>query len=185
MNQKGMEMPIQIFITLFVLLAVAILVLTLVQQQFSQSTSELDKQKREQEFQQSVSLAQSTCQNLCKDSCSSAQRKASYCISRVNNLPLNLSKDENNYDETYLAGTGICEDSVYCAQMYDCDCGGSRLTMAACKTLLCDYWKSIGDAASATAKIKQFIKPGSCYTVGSMPNHWYSASPYGGDPLCS
>ncbi|MCD6399419.1 hypothetical protein J7L85_01360, partial [candidate division WOR-3 bacterium] len=63
--------------------------------------------------------------------------------------------------------------AIYCPQLIKCGVGAT-LSMESCKTILCNYWKQQGfTAEQASEKLRQFLKPGSCYD-NNMPNHWYT-----------
>jgi hypothetical protein len=171
-----MEMAIQVFIVLFVLLAVAMLVLQMVSTQFSEQQRKLEEQRRKQELESKLADMRGTCNTLCTqaNSESTLQAKARFCIQAFKEgIDLTLNGATNDYDESFLVGTGICEDAIYCPQLIECNVG-AKLDMSSCKSILCSYWKSQGFTdEQIIEKLKQFIQPGSCYD-NNKPNHWYT-----------
>ncbi len=172
MNQKGMEMAIQIFIVLFVLLAVSMLVLQLVSTQFTEQESKLKDVQRKAAFDQQMSKNRSECESLCN--MGTLEEKAKFCIKNFN-----FSQDEtlSNYNqEDFIAGVGVCEDRVYCNMITTCKSGNQVLDMQTCKIILCNYWASKAGDEKKEALLKQFIKPGACYdnlTPEQKELHWY------------
>jgi len=157
MNQKGLEMPIQIFIVLFVLLAVAMLVLQMFTQQISDSAEELKKQTAERNAQQELQAKEQKCKSAC--SCDTLEQKAVFCYTKVQGgLNFDGTGLANNFFER--AGIGLCEDSVYCSQLTSCNCD---LTATNCVQVLCQYWNSQGISTNVmNKKLRQFFQPGSC-----------------------
>lgn len=189
-NQKGMEMAIQIFVVLFVLLAVAMLVLQLVSRQFEEQGSQLDKQQREAQFKQNKSQAQVKCQSYCNRA--SEADLVSYCTETFN-LSAGAGSFVNYNQKDFLPGIGVCEDKVYCPLLSPCKLGnGTELTMSSCKQILCSYWKKqFGDDNAGmqivNRKMVEFLDPGACYSsiTGTEKNdHWFILF-YGGNPSCS
>jgi len=173
MNKKGMEMAIQVFIVLFVLLAVAMLVLQMVSTQFSQQSRKLKEQGRQQALESKLASMRGICNTLCAQANSEGtlQAKARFCIKAFREgVDLTLNGSKTGYDESFLAGVGLCKDAIYCPQLINCNVGAG-LTMEKCKAILCSYWKQQG--LQADQKLKEFITPGSCYD-NNMPNHWYT-----------
>lgn len=182
MNQRGMEMAIQIFIVLFVLLAVSMLVLQLVSTQFTQNETQLKDVQKKAAFDQKLKTNMVTCDSLCTGT---EAQLVSYCMTtfdfREGTIPL-------QDDKKYLPGIGVCDDRVYCNQITTCGSGTSELTMEKCKAILCAYWKNqFNDATKATQLLKTYIRPGGCYGLDSTtplgtpvpndttnPMHWYS-----------
>ncbi|MCD6478813.1 MAG: hypothetical protein J7L44_02895 [Candidatus Diapherotrites archaeon] len=178
MNKRGMEMAIQVFIILFVLLAVAMLVLQMVSTQFSEQQRKLEEQRRKQALESKLADMRGTCNTLCTQANSEGtlKAKARFCIKAFRDgVDLTLNGATNDYDESFLVGTGICEDAIYCPQLVDCDVG-TKLDMTACKAILCSLWKSQGFTdEQISEKLKQFVQPGSCYSDPiNKPNHWYT-----------
>lgn len=103
--------------------------------------------------------------------------RAEFCIAKTPNaldLTNNCLKDD--YDESFLIGTGICEDTVYCSQLIECNVGGMQLNMAACKEILCSFWseQKLSDDEK-NANLEKFIQPGKCYaSLSDKKNHWYT-----------
>ncbi|MCX8190051.1 MAG: hypothetical protein N3F05_02365 [Candidatus Diapherotrites archaeon] len=168
MSEKGMEMAIQVFIILFVLLAVAMLVLQMVSQQVVKVGGELEK-KTVDEWKQE-------CQSLCikaKD----ISGKVNFC-KHVFTQGVDLTKNQlkNDYDESLLAGIGICENRIPCPVLIDCEVDGALLKMNACKSLMCNYWQMQGlSTEQSSANLKKFIQPGECYSdPKNQPNHWFT-----------
>ncbi len=175
MNKKGVEMALQIFIVLFVLLAVSMLVLQLVSEQFSKRSQDLEETQRKQAYETKVNEARSDCRNLCIGK--STENNAQFCLKYYDLTPTGAAP----YDENYLMpGFSVCTDRIYCPQLItDCFVGDKPLTMADCKTIVCNYWKTTGVTAGAilNSKLQQFIKPGTCPCAGGgtaiVNDHWF------------
>ena len=179
MKNKGMEMPIQIFITLFVLLAVAMLVLQMVSTQFSTQTTEMEKQQRAQKLQAQKNRMKDICSSLCKEAnrVDDLRSKAAFCkYSFTEGLDLTMNGLTTDYDESELVGIGLCEDRIYCPLIYTCDVGGLTLNMQNCKNILCAFWQSQGFSPQKQKDLlMEFIQPGSCYhSLTNKANHWYT-----------
>jgi hypothetical protein len=183
MKSKGMEMPIQIFITLFVLLAVAMLVLQMVTQQIGTQTNTVKVWQASESFKNAVAKIQSECSDLCSkaNSDSSLLPKVNFCTkSFPGGLELTGNAITNEYDQVYLGGVGICEDSIYCPVVTTCKLGGSmQLNMDQCRVVMCQYWTDHKfDDARKKELLLQFWQPGICYNpadLNSTKYHWYTS----------
>jgi hypothetical protein len=187
MNQKGLELPIQIFIILFILLSVAILVLQLVTTQIEQQSSKLEEEAARAEAVNLKKTQESQCQQACK--CDSQQAKAQFCIKLVEGDGLDLDGDgfANSFDTSLLLGDGVCEDRVLCSQLTGCECGPQKLNFVNCKEILCQFWDDQGlTIVQQNARISEFYKPGACYdTTDNTPtNHWFNTVFPGGTAQC-
>jgi hypothetical protein len=174
MNQKGMEMAIQIFIVLFVLLAVAMIVLQLVSQQFTNNETQLKSMQSKSEFTQQIKENKLKCESLCKSE--KAEDRTAYCMTSFE-----FSKLGEANQTDFIPGVISCEDKVYCSQLYPCE----SLTMADCPRQLCGYWvKTMGLSKSqADTLLEKYILPGICYKPlpdSDKPLHWYGMT-YDGD----
>ncbi len=174
MNQKGMEMAIQIFIILFVLLAVAMIVLQLVSQQFTNNETQLKSIQSKNEFTQQIKENKLKCESLCKSE--KKEDRAAYCMTYFEFSSLGGA---NKTD--FTPGVVVCEDRVYCAQLYPCD----TLDVVDCPKVLCSYWMSTmrlsGDASNKL--LDTYLKPGACYNLIDkdtsqkyMLTHWFNAA---------
>lgn len=167
-NQKGMEMAIQIFIVLFVLLAVSMLVLNLVSEQFQTQSTEIDRFTRTQEVENRINQFIVQCNNYCTST--QATQRANYCMSSIS-----LSDDLfSSFDDTRLAGIGLCTDRIYCPMVTDCQ----NLTMESCKNVLCTHWGNQGiDAETTNTLLKRHFNPGACYAnldAEQRSLHWFT-----------
>lgn len=180
-SRRATEKPIEIFVALFVVLAVAIVMLKLFQSQVSEKTSNLKTLEQQQKVAQALESARQECNGLCIDSLDSGcdlESKAKFCSHRIRSelgaarttFGLDLNKDGviGGFDDSYLAGVGICEDTVYCPQITSCTCG-ITLTMKNCIQILCQYWDNTGLDPDQT--LQNMIQPGACYEGQS--NHWF------------
>jgi len=175
MNQKGMEMAIQIFIVLFVLLAVAMLVLQLVSQQFKEQGTKIQEEQDKAAFENKISSGKTECSRLC--AAGDADSLAQFCIKSFDfRLKQGALPSYNNTG--FKAGVGVCDDKVYCSLLTSC--GSSNLNMSSCKDLLCNYWKREGKSREeASELLMQFIRPGGCYAGLSDDDkkfHWFSSA---------
>ena len=175
MNQKGMEMAVQIFIVLFVLLAVAMLVLQMVGQQFTTQTAKLEEQQRLERIRTQKAAAKSACDELCSQG--GTDSYALFCMKNFSFVPEGFGTMYNNTD--FVPGIGVCEDRVYCNQLTTCKVGTVQLNMDRCTNILCDYWSNQGVAdADLDAKLREFMKPGKCWdaslTDTDKENHWFT-----------
>lgn len=168
MNQKGMEMAIQIFIVLFVLLAVSMLVLQLVSTQFTQNETQLQDVQKKAAFDQEFKTNQVTCDSLCTGT---EAQLMSYCMTAFDFREGTLAE----YNDTkFLPGIGVCTDRVYCNQITTCGAGSSELTMAKCAKLLCTKWTAqLGSKDKATGLLRKYIIPGECTYDKATQIHWY------------
>jgi hypothetical protein len=166
MNQKGMEMAIQIFIVLFVLLAVAMIVLQLVSQQFTNNETQLKSMQSKSEFAQQVKENKLKCESLCKSE--KAEDRTAYCMTSFE-----FSKLGEANQTDFTPGVISCEDKVYCSQLYPCE----TLPADKCPKQLCGYWVSNMKLTpeQATALLYKYIKPGTCYDEASAEAafHWF------------
>ncbi|MCX8189961.1 MAG: hypothetical protein N3F05_01895 [Candidatus Diapherotrites archaeon] len=177
MDQKGMEIAINTFIILFVALVVALLVIQLVTQYVNPPLKNC-----EEKLLEAKRVAETKCMTLCNTARASPSMKtiADFCKETIggDNKGLDLTKDcvISGYDEGFLIGTGICEDTIYCSQLIECNIGGSPLTMARCTEALCNFWQSQGLSAEAkNSELSNFIKPGNCYSaLADKSKHWYT-----------
>ncbi|MCX6801696.1 MAG: hypothetical protein NT067_01140 [Candidatus Diapherotrites archaeon] len=181
MKSKGMEMPIQIFITLFVLLAVAMLVLQMVSEQFKQQQAKIAQEQQKRQLDQDFQSMRENCASLCANANSdpTLTSKANYCAkSFTNGVDITLDGLKTDYTENLLPGIGICEDRIYCPHIYTCEMGsGQTLTMQKCKDAMCAFWASQSfTTARMNEALNQFVQPGSCYTANpaNQKNHWYT-----------
>lgn len=166
MNQKGMEMAIQIFIVLFVLLAVAMIVLQMVSQQFTSNQNQLQDVQKSAQQAQLLSSAKLECEKLCKSS--STVDQVSYCIKT---FKMGASLTPNSRD--YVPGVSVCEDTVPCSQIYSCP----GLSISQCKIILCSFWTSTYDLSKAKTLFSNYVTPGKCYdamTAVDKNFHWFS-----------
>lgn len=184
MNQKGMEMAIQIFIVLFVLLAVSMLVLQLVSTQFTQNETQLRDVQQKAAFDQKFKTNQVTCDSLCSGT---ESQLMAYCMTSFDFREGTLSE----YDAIrFLPGIGVCTDRVYCNQITSCGLGISELNTKKCAKLLCNSWveqlggqSDKGAVVEATKLLRKYLTSGTC--VFDEDNiHWFNISfPKGEDDL--
>ncbi len=182
MKQKGMEMPIQIFIVLFVLLAVAMLVLQMVSQQFQEQQKKMAKEERIRQYAQQLEGMKEKCNSLCAtvNAEASLRAKADYCKEKfTEGLDATKDGDTMDYTEDLMIGIGACEDMIYCPHIHECAVGGSSdFTMEKCKEILCNYWDSKNiSTARKKELLADFIDPGKCYnnlSAEDKGHHWYT-----------
>lgn len=169
LNQRGMEMPIQIFIVLFVLLAVGMLVLQMFQQQIGNSAEQLQAQTNQRQMQAEMLSKQQFCQSRC--GCDALEKKAEFCFSKLDG-GVNFDGKGMPTDFYEKGGIGLCEDSVYCSHLTDCKCD---LTIANCVTVLCSYWQTQGlGNETMNNKLREFYKPGNCaFSDEKKSSFWY------------
>jgi hypothetical protein len=161
LNQRGMEMAIQIFIVLFVLLAVAMLVLQLVSTQFSQNENQLKEVQEKNALASKIKTAQVDCQTLARGT---KDQQVAYCLKSFSFTEKTVGV---GYLEDLVPGIRVCEDKIYCVHLT------GENTMASCVTTLCDYWMNTQGmlAAEATKLLRQYITPGKC--TWDVTNSWY------------
>ena len=174
MNQRGMEMAIQIFIVLFVLLAVSMLVLQLVSTQFTEQQNKLKDQQKKSAIGQMAKTSAAECESLCTDG--SEDKLAQYCIKYFD---FTSGSAVSAFDQTnFKAGVGVCDDRVYCTMLTSCTLpNGSQVSAQSCKNILCNYWSKNFGADRANKLIDEFIAPGQCYGNISEEQrlyHWYN-----------
>ena len=169
-SKKGTEKPIEIFVALFIILAVAMVILKMFSGQIAskqQQIGELVQQERQE--------AQQFCNERCVEASSgdcSKERQAAYCLAQIKGgLDLNGNGATVDYDESLLAGIGICEDGVYCPHVATCTCK-QKLDMSTCKVILEDYWNSVKGAGQGPVMYSKKIHPGSCVTSANAAEMW-------------
>lgn len=173
-NKKGMSMAIQIFIVLFVLLAVAMLVLRMVTEQTEQQIRIIGEEQRKAEMKQ----IQADCQAVCK--CESLRTKVGFCLKLIDSPTFGNEKFDftgdgfaDDFAEPAETGGlyGLCEDRVYCSQIFDCKCGDQTLSMKNCFQLAKMLWNQ-EDAACSTL-MQRFFPPATCdMTDDEAMRHW-------------
>lgn len=178
MNQKGIEMAIQVFIVLFVLLAVAMLVLQMVSQQFIEQQKRVEEQRRKQAVEEKLNAMKAECNQLCAQA-NNPVGQANFCRKRFSDgIDLTLDGTTTSLDTSLLGGAiGVCEDSIYCSQIVPCFSVPQGIElMRKCNAMLCDLWKMQGlNLDQRNAHFKQDMQPGSCYSdPKNVPNHWYT-----------
>ncbi|MEM4598551.1 MAG: hypothetical protein QW400_02580 [Candidatus Diapherotrites archaeon] len=139
-------------------------------------------QNCEQKFLDAKRAAETKCMSACNSAKASPSLKtiADFCKETIvgTDNGLDLTKDcvLSGYDESFLIGTGICEDTIYCAQLVECNISGGPITMARCKEILCEFWQSQGiSLEERNSNLSKFIKPGSCYSsIADKSKHWYT-----------
>jgi hypothetical protein len=183
-NRKGTEKPIEIFVALFIILAVALVMLKLFQSQISEKQKELADVQQEQKSKELREKVELSCQEKCTQASNngcSLQSLASLCIF---GSPQVLAQDQfvdlnndklNGYDDTLLAGIGVCEDNLYCFHVMG-SCCAREISARSCRTILHDYWLNKGiissDADMAT-RLGQLVPAGSCQPPpGAVSVRW-------------
>ncbi len=172
-NRKGFEKPIEIFVALFIILAVALVLLKLFQNQISEKQKELADVQQEQEAKERMDKFILACAEKCtqasNNQCSSASL-ASLCATSLSSVLgpdsyIDLNNNQiKDYDTTYLAGIGVCEDRMYCFHVMD-NCCNTEISATNCKTILTKYWTDNGLVATLPA----VVPPGTCTSNG---NRW-------------
>ena len=62
-----------------------------------------------------------------------------------------------------MGGIGVCEDSIYCSQYIECNCG-QQLDISTCKDILCNFWENNAiDITGQNNLINKNLGVGSCY----------------------
>ncbi len=169
--KKGSEKPIEIFIALFVVLAVAMVLLQMFGGQITAKQEELKTLSDENKLKQ----ARQDVEDYCKQQCANIDSNldtVTYCKTKYNKeLDLNNNDLYNDYNTDYSI-VGVCEDSIYCAAVYEC----KELNMKTCSEILCNYFEDEWDLSESEAseKLLEFIEPGSCnVNEDEKKNHWY------------
>jgi hypothetical protein len=149
-NRKGTEKPIEIFVALFIILAVALVMLKLFQSQIAEKQKELSDVQQEQKSRELRNKVDQACKDKCVEAsnngCSPASL-ASLCTYGSKNVLLegqyiDLNNDnEKNYDDSLLAGVGVCEERVYCFHLVS-SCCARQISPETCKDILESYWTS-------------------------------------------
>ena len=172
-NKRGTEKPIEIFVALFIILAVAMVILKMFSGQIASKQQQIGELEQSQRLQQERQEATQFCNERCVEASSgdcSKERQAAYCLAKIKGgLDLDGNGAANDYDETLLAGIGICEDGVYCPQLATCTCK-QKLDMNTCKEILTQYWTSAGRNAAQMYSTK--IDAGSCVDSSNSANMW-------------
>lgn len=181
-SKKGTEKPIEIFVALFVILAVALVMLKLFQNQITEKQAQLTQFEQEQKQQELIEKGVLYCKSKCiqasNDGCS-LRSLASLCLSLGSDhitLPdfLDLNKDKKmDFDTTWLAGVGICEDAVPCHSMVS-DCCGLQLSGQSCNNILSQYWIGQGfNESQINCMAKKNVRKGACPGIND-PVFWYN-----------
>lgn len=166
MNKRGFEKPIEIFVALFIILAVALVLLKLFQNQISEKQKQLADVQQEQEAREMMEKVQLSCQDKCvqasNNGCGIASL-ASLCIHNSQNILepddfIDLNNDRlKNYDTSFLAGVGVCEERLYCFHVIE-SCCNREISPRSCKEILRTYWERAGlvnDSSSFDARLAQ------------------------------
>ena len=148
MNRKGTEKPIEIFVALFIILAVALVMLKLFQNQIAEQGKKIADVQQEQKAKELRNKVDQSCKDRCVEAsnngCSYASL-ASLCMygshrALGTNEFIDLNNDQNiGYDDTLLAGVGVCEDRIYCFHTLN-SCCGREISATSCKEILKQYW---------------------------------------------
>ncbi len=169
--KRASEKPIEIFIALFVVLAVAMVLLQMFGGQITAKQEELKTLSDENKLKQ----ARQDVEDFCKQQCANIDSNldtVTYCKTKYNReLDLNNNDIYTDYNTDYSI-VGICEDSIYCASVYEC----RELNMRTCAQILCDYFEDEWgfDETKATQRLLEFIQPGECsLNEDEKNNHWY------------
>ncbi|MDD9952788.1 MAG: hypothetical protein OXR66_00460 [Candidatus Woesearchaeota archaeon] len=188
MNKKGTEKPIEIFVALFIILAVALVMLKLFQSQIADKQKELadvQQETKAKELREKVELA---CAEKCTQASNNGCNRASlaslcmYGSHRV--LKDNEFIDLNNnnkpdYDDSLLAGIGVCEDRLYCFHMMG-SCCAREISAAECRLILKDYWTEVEilkptgtpptiTPGDVTTQLNALVPSGSCPAPAGAP----------------
>jgi hypothetical protein len=185
MNRKGTEKPIEIFVALFIILAVALVMLKLFQNQIAEQGKKIADVQQEQKAKELRNKVDQACKDRCVEASNSGCSLASLAALCVYGSDKALSKSEfidlNNdqnigYDDTLLAGVGVCEDRIYCFHTLN-SCCAREISANSCKGILKQYWEQKGlidtgaSAADQTSKLNQLlcanVNPGSCSSTNA------------------
>ncbi len=141
MKNKGLN-ALEVVFTIFVLIVVVLVVVRMV----TNVMQKQEAQKVVEDIRAAYGYTQQRdkCANICGQwQDTSATRDAvEYCLTRVQ-IDLNGNKKPGERGVgAYLpqAGSGVCEDGLYCFHIYDCCQGTYCLTPQECAKILCRYY---------------------------------------------
>ena len=177
-EMKG-QMSLEMIIGLLILLVVAAVVIKL----FLNSTQGLGMQQYTQALQYRNFKAK--CESLCTDYLGGGNvaAAAQFCFTKLTG---DSDLNRNGKIDAFAAETKllfICEDSVYCFQVYNCKTDTGNIEWADCRQILCNaYYDTIKDSPSisnpwevANTKVKNLFPNGigSC-TLPAGEQNWYN-----------
>jgi hypothetical protein len=151
------------------------IVLQLVSQQFTNNETQLKSIQSKNEFTQQLKENKLKCESLCKSE--KTEDRAAYCMTY---FEFSSIGGANKTD--FTPGVVVCEDRVYCSQLYPCE----TLDVTDCPQVLCSYWMSTMklDSAKSNTLLDTYLKPGLCYDKVDKDNpgqnysatHWFNSA---------
>ncbi|MCX6802789.1 MAG: dockerin type I repeat-containing protein [Candidatus Diapherotrites archaeon] len=184
---SGMEMPLSTTIILLVLFSVSAIIFVWVAGGFREGSGALAEKAMPEEAKNQIVEMKAECKALCQKvldtkSIDELKEKANYCIKAFGEgVDITGNSLKVDYDETFLVGTGLCENQFYCWNVMDCltlmEGEPQLLDKKECLKVICNYLSSQGITSTATdEKIKDFIRPGECYYADAknQPRHWFT-----------
>ncbi|MGM5487516.1 MAG: hypothetical protein ACQESG_01050 [Nanobdellota archaeon] len=150
--KKGTEKPIEIFLALFIILAVSMVMLKMFRGQITDKTTEMQDISRESNLEQAIKDAKLECAELCSEASQngcSGRSIAKYCTQQVGSTDLLEGFNALDLSGDFRvgfhmdAGTGICEDQIYCPLISECNCG-QKLDLDYCLEKSCQHWSKNG-----------------------------------------
>jgi len=160
MRIKKGQMSLEMIVGLIILLVVAAVVINIFLQKVREPPEVVVKNELELEsYRQKCQLS---CQQYV-DAGKAGSAALEYC-SKYFEIDINHNGVFGEAQE--LNGFGLCEDRVYCFNMYECELksvGESRLTPQKCRDIMCEeYTEKQGSNNTAAEYIASKIKFGSC-----------------------
>lgn len=177
---KG-QISLEMIIGLLILLVVAFVVIRLFLNQTSQlgSLNDVQKSLAYQEFKDG-------CNQLCTEG-----NIAQWCQTKLTgDTDLNRNNIVDAIPSEGLLGIKVCEDGMYCMNMFPCATSSGKLLPSDCvKTLCAAYYQTYQNMNIANSKVHElFPSAGSCQ-LKSDPSggteNWYTLYGFGPNPPCS
>jgi len=124
------------------------------------------------------------CESLCKDAQSSgnADDAVKFCCAQMTgDTDFNRNGKVDAIDSESMKGFKVCENAIYCMNMFSCKNGTVEINPAKCLEILCTAWNNVyNNTDTATRKVKELIQgPGDCTL--SPDENWFTY--YGFDSL--